>query len=95
MTTPEQQPTPAVVDQDASWRAIEYHAEQLWDATRGLLTAYKVKTGDPGQVDPVLWRDLTENQRLAFTVTIGPAVDILARAVDHVMVCLRGKGGRQ
>lgn len=97
----DQRPGPIPVDQQdhaTAYRAIEYHAEQLWTATAGLLTAYKVNSGDPGQVVPVRWEDLTDRQRLTFTLMIGPALPVLTDAIDHVMVCLRGegrKGGHQ
>ena len=37
------QPTPAATDHETAWRAIEYHAEQLWDATADARVRVKLK----------------------------------------------------
>lgn len=66
---------------ETSVRAIEFYLEQLYDAHRGIESAYSVDTGDVGPAAAPTWAELTTDQKLAWRDHAYPVFGILVRAM--------------
>lgn len=72
------------VDIEQGKRAVTYYGEQLWEASRGLASAYAADTGDTEGTDIPAWSTLTEVQRRAFVQLVMPARRAIFRCVKIV-----------
>lgn len=66
--------------------AVRHHVERVYEATRDVLAAYAVDTGDarPAVTGLPAWADLTAAEQARFVVASNPAFQLLLDTVLDV-----------
>lgn len=64
--------------------AVMYFNEQLWEAHRGVVDAYKIDTQDTAMRSFPAWKDLTKDQQALFTMAVTELSSATRRVMDAV-----------